>query len=237
VAGAEVISKLDSESALNYIVHAGHFGAGLARNDVPLAISKITSSLLGLTFLRAGAGLPPTLVSLIENALNVHFRLLPPGAAAAGPRRARTTTDLDRIIQTFTALAEVLNAGATSFRDGIPVNGIKTPAEADTGSFSVLFGPFYRDFDDGLGAAIGPNSRAAIVIHEGTHAVDTSAPLGQLGRSGQADVHISEFDPAYDQQTADRSLLNPSSYAGFAAHIANNGDPVPRFGLGAGRER
>lgn len=235
VAGAEVVSKLDFESALNYTVHAGHFGAALARTDVPLAISKISSSLLGLTFLRARPqALPASLVSLLEDALNVHFRLLPPGSATNGPRRARTTADLDRIINTFTALAGVLNSSGTSFRDGIPVNGIKTAAEADTGSFSVLFGPFYRDFDEGLGPMIGPHSRAAIVIHEGTHAVDTSAPLGQLGRSGQPDVHISEFEgPAYDNQPADASVLNPSSYASFAAHIANNGDPNPRFGLGA----
>ena len=115
---------------------------------------------------------------------------------------------------------------------------MKTAAESNTGSLIVRFGPFYRDFAAPFGGLIGPHSRAAIVIHEGTHAVDTTAPApNALGRSGQPDVHISEFDPAYDVQTADRSLLNPSSYASFAAHIANNGDPVPRFGLGLGRTR
>ena len=168
---------------------------------------------------------------LVDDALSVHFRLLPPGSTSDGIWRARVPADLDRIIKTFTDLASVLNSGATTFEDGIPVNGVKTAAESNTGSRVVRFGPFYRDFDAPFGALIGPHSRAAIVIHEGTHSVDTT------GRSGDRDVHISEFDPRYDRQTADRSVLNPSSYAGFAAHIANNGDPTPRFGLGLGRNR
>lgn len=62
-------------------------------------------------------------------------------------------------------------------------------------------------------------------MHEGVHVFD--------GQSGARNAHISEFDPAYDRQSADLSLHNPSSFAGFAAHIVNNGDPSPRFGLGA----
>jgi peptidoglycan hydrolase-like protein with peptidoglycan-binding domain len=233
VAGAQVISRLDFESALNFTVHADHFGAALARQDVSLAVGKVASSLLGLNFLRAGA-LPPTATPLFEEALRVHFRLLPPGGTPDGVRRERTTQDLDQIIRTSTRLAVVLNTSATSFIDGIPVNGIKTAAESNTNSSIVLFGPFYRDFSEGLGDAIGPNSRAAIVIHEGTHAVDDSAPPG-FGRSGDADVHISEFQSAYNAQPANLSLLNPSSYASFAAHIALGRDPFPRFGLGDAR--
>jgi len=227
VAGREVIRRLDQDSNTFYAAHAGHFGAALARADVPLAISKIAQSLLALNFLQAGA-LPSTIAPLVDDALRVHFRLLPPGGAADGIRRPRVAADLTTIITTFTNLAGVLNT-ATSFEDGIPFNGVKTAAESNTGSRLVRFGPFFRDFDAPFGNRIGPHSRAAILIHEGTHSVDGT------GRSGDDDVHISEFDPLYDMQTADRSLLNPSSYAGFAAHIANNGDPNPRFGLGAGQ--
>jgi hypothetical protein len=62
------------------------------------------------------------------------------------------------------------------------------------------------------------------VIHESVHVFD--------GISGQPNVHISEFLPAYDAQSADLSIHNPSSYAGFAAHIHKGSDPSPRFGLG-----
>lgn len=234
VAGREVVGRLDRENNSLYTSHAGHFGAALARGDVPRAVGKITSAMLGLTLLRANA-LPDPTLTLVTEALRVHFRLLPPGTPNAGARRARTVADLDRILATYTAISAVLNSNATSFLDGIPVNGVKTAAEADTGSSQVLFGPAFRDFTtqplDLTDGEIGPQARAAILIHEGMHAADTS------NTSGNRNIHISEFQPAYDLQPADLSLFNPSSYAGFAAHIANNGDPVPRFGLGPGARR
>jgi peptidoglycan hydrolase-like protein with peptidoglycan-binding domain len=234
IAGREVISRLDINNALLYTVNAGEFGAALARKDGALAVGKIASSLLALTFLRAG-GLPPTTATLVDDALLTHFRLLPPGSAAVGNRRARTAADIDFLIARFTALAGVINQSATTFEDGIPVNGVKTLAESNTGSNLVRFSPMYFSAQcpspPTLGLATGPNSRAAVLMHEATHAVDPN------GRSGDRHVHISEFDPAYPLQSTDRSLLNPSSYASFAAHIANNGDPSPRFGLGAGRNR
>jgi peptidoglycan hydrolase-like protein with peptidoglycan-binding domain len=230
VAGREVISRLDRETNTFYLTNAGQFGATLARSDAPLAVGKIASALFALNLLRAG-GLPATVAPLVDNALQTHFRLLPPGAAGDGIRRARTLADLNAIIATFTALGGVLNGGATTFEDGIPVNGVKTAAESNTGSRLIRFGPFFRNFDGPLGNLIGPHSRAAILLHEGTHAVDPT------GASGRQEIHISEFEPAYNTQTADRSILNPSSYAGFAAHIANGSDPNPRFGLGAGRNR
>jgi peptidoglycan hydrolase-like protein with peptidoglycan-binding domain len=234
VAGREVVGRLDRECNTFYTVNAGQFGAALARTDASLAIGKIASSLLALTFLRAGA-LAESVAPMVDDALLTHFRLLAPGAATIGNRRARTTADLDRIIGTFTALGGVINRGATTFEDGIPVNGVKTAAESFTGSNLIRFGPFFLSATAplglSLGSPIGPNSRAAILMHEGTHAVDPT------GRSGDPDVHISEFSAAYNTQSTDRSLLNPSSYAGFAAHVANNGDPAPRFGLGAGQNR
>jgi peptidoglycan hydrolase-like protein with peptidoglycan-binding domain len=240
IAGREVIGKLDVNNTLLFTVNAGQFGAALARADVPLAVGKIASALLALNFLRAGA-LPPTTVALTDDALLTHFRLLQPGAAPVGNRRARTTADLDRIIATFTAIAGVLNSSGTTFEDGIPVNGVKTIAESNTGSNLIRFSPHYFGANvpspPPLGIATGPHSRAAVLIHEGTHAVDQTGSPTVLGRSGQGDVHISEFSAGYALQSTDASLLNPSSYASFAAHIANNGDPSPRFGLDAGRNR
>jgi peptidoglycan hydrolase-like protein with peptidoglycan-binding domain len=234
VAGQEVVRRLDQENNSLYTTRAGHFGAALARSDVGRAIGKITQATLGLTFLNANV-LPTSTTTLVNDALRVHFRLLPPGSAGDGIRRARTAGDIDRILNTYRLIGAVFASNATSFVDGIPVNGVKTAAEANTGSRRVLFGPAFRDFTltpvDLTGGEIGPNSRAAILIHEGMHAADDS------GTSGNANIHISEFDPPYDTQRADLALFNPSSYAGFAAHIANNGDPSPRFGLGPGARR
>jgi hypothetical protein len=234
VAGQEVVRRLDRENDTLYTFKAGHFGAALARTDVSRAVGKIASAALGLTFLRA-AVLPFPTQNLVNDALRVHFRLLPPGTAGDGIRRARTTADLDRILTQFALISAVLNSNATSFEDGIPVNGAKTAAEANTGSRRIRFGPAFRDFTvspvDLTGGEIGPNSRAAILIHEGMHASDDS------NTSGNRNIHISEFEAAYNTQPADLSLFNPSSYASFAAHIANGGDPPIRFGLGPGARR
>ena len=232
IAGREVIGRLDKESDTFYTAHAGHFGAALARTDVGPAVAKIASAMLGLGFLKANA-LPASTLTLVNDALRVHFRLLPPGSTGDGIRRPRTTADIDRILSTFTDIAGVLNSSATSFEDDIPENGVKTAAESPTGSRRVRFGPAFRDFTitpvDLTGGRIGPNSRIAILIHEGMHAVDTSNTSGD-----NKTTHFSEFEARYNTQPADRSLFNPSSYASFAAHIANNGDPSPRFGLGPG---
>ena len=63
----------------------------------------------------------------------------------------------------------------------------------------------------------------AILIHEATHLVDFE--------SGKPENHVSEFSPAYDAQTAEQSMHNPSSYATFAWHVTRGFDR-PRFGLG-----
>ncbi len=225
IAGQQVVKKLDLDNMLLYTSHAGEFGAALARTDVPLAISKVTSALMALAFIDQSS-----VKQLVEDALRIHFRLLPPGSSGDGIRRVRTQADIDRITQTYQSIAAVFQTSGTSFLDGIPVNGVKIAAEANTNSRQILFGPAFRSFslnNDLTGGRIGPNSRAAILIHEGMHSVDAS------NTSGNNDTtHFSEFTPQYDSQPADRSLFNPSSYASFAAHIANNGDPNPRFGLG-----
>ncbi|WP_165234723.1 peptidoglycan-binding domain-containing protein [Aquisphaera insulae] len=235
IAGQQVIRRLDQETNAFYTAHDGHFGAALARGDAGRAVGKIASALLALNFLKANI-LPAPTATLVDDALRAHFRLLPPGSAVDGPRRPRTVADIDRIINTFTQIAGVLNLSATTFLDGIPFNGAKTAAESNTGSRTILFGPAFRDFTatpvDLTGGRIGPESRVAVIIHEGMHSVDDS------NTSGDNDTtHFSEFEPRYNTQPADRSLFNPSSYASFAAHIANNGDPTPRFGLGSAAAR
>jgi hypothetical protein len=231
IAGRQVIGRLDQENNTLYTTRAGTFGAPLARTDIGRAVGKIASASLALTFLRVNL-LPAATTNMVNDALRVHFRLLPPGTTGDGIRRARTAADVDRILNQLTAIAAVLNAGATSFEDGIPFNGAKTAAEANTGSLRILFGPAFRAFTlspvDLTGGRIGQNSRAAILIHEGMHASDASNTSGNPG------IHVSEFEAGYATQPAAQALFNPSSYASFAAHVANNGDPPVRFGLGPG---
>jgi peptidoglycan hydrolase-like protein with peptidoglycan-binding domain len=206
------------------------FGKALAELDKPLATSKARAAVSAIQRQETDlatqlAGASIQFDPVILQALNIHFRLLPPGPAS-GNRRGMTPADLALIRNTYLAILNVYNNSAVSFEDGIPVNGVQIAAEAPLNG-PIRFGPAFRNFNAPDGAAIGPNSRAAILIHEATHVVD--------GASGQTAIHISEFDPTYDAQSTDNSLHNPSSYAGFAAHIFNGADPNPRFGLGAGR--
>jgi hypothetical protein len=239
VAGKEVITRLDTECDGFYTRNAGNFGRGQAIKDAPGARLKVLAALNNIALLRTALGGPPVAVvplpgaaaptlALANSALLTHFRLSGPGAAApaGGVARPATLADINRISTTCVAIAGLLAGAAAAFRDGIPVNGVKIAAEANTNSRIVTFGPMFRSFDAPFGRLIGPNSRIAILIHEGMHAVDDS------NTSGNANTHISEFDPAYDVQPAEQAMFNPSSYAGFAAHAFLGRDPTPRFGLG-----
>jgi hypothetical protein len=118
-------------------------------------------------------------------------------------------------------------------RHSICTLGLDVAAEAPFGG-PVLFGPPYSDFKlDPVPVTnidlTGPNSLAAMMMHEATHVIDKL--------SGGTAVHISEFTAAYDTQSADDARHNPSAYATFAAHIDAGADRprAQRFGLGAGR--
>jgi hypothetical protein len=231
IAGKQVIGALDNANNRFYTSNKGHFGSDLAVQDAPRAQTKVQSALTGLAALRAAMNLPKPvgLNTVVSQALRVHFRLLAPGTTGPGVARQATIADIDRIIATYRNILFVLRGATFTFRDGIPVNGVKIAAESFEGSRRVTFGPAFRDFGnntDLIGGPIGKESRAAVVIHESMHAVDDSHT------SGQRNIHISEFQAAYDVQPADLSLFNPSSYASFAAHVALGRDPQPRFGLG-----
>ena len=119
-------------------------------------------------------------------------------------------------------------------RHSICTLGLNVAAEAPFGG-PVLFGPPYSDFkfDPVLVTNIdktGPNSLAAMMMHEATHVIDNNS-------SNDATIHISEFTLAYETQLAVNARHNPSAYATFAAHIDAGADRprAQRFGLGAGR--
>jgi hypothetical protein len=76
---------------------------------------------------------------------------------------------------------------------------------------------------DWTGAVYGPKCRAAMVLHEPIHFVDT-----------QADFDTYEWGPEYATLTADRAVHNASAYPSFAAHVAERSAlPLgPRYGAG-----
>jgi hypothetical protein len=226
VAGRQVLGILD------ILLQGGTLGADLARTDTALASQKVIAAIQALTRFRAAliVAMPPDTVTVA--ALQTHFRLFM-ASPTIGAGRQVTVADVDLMLGMYGQLLTLFSTATTRFETGVPVNGIFTAAEAPLGG-PVRFGPAYTDVDSHFGDRIGPgiglpsHSRAAILIHEGVHVFD--------GESGNdALTHISEFDePRYSQQPADQSLHNPSSFAGFAAHIVNGSDPAPRFGLGPG---
>ena len=226
VAGRQVLGALDSANA------APTFGAALARLDAPFALSKVQAALDALnaipTPIIQADGTRVTIAQTTDDALQIHFRLINNAATPTiGVLRLLADADLTQMLNTYNGIARTLRNADTTFRDGVPINGIGFAAESPLGG-PITFGPAFRSVTLPDGALIGPNSRAAILIHESTHVIDA--------QSGQPAIHISEFDPAYDVQIADLAIHNPSSYASFAANIfPPPGEPNPRFGLGPGR--
>ena len=220
VAGRQVLGILD------ILLQGGTLGADLARADTAFAAEKIQDALFALNGFRAALIVNMPVDQLAEDAMRTHFRLfLAQPTIAVG--RQITIADVDTIMARYNQLLSLFASSANRFETGVPVNGIFTAAEAPLGG-PVRFGPAFTNVDSHFGGRIGPNSRAAVLIHEGVHVFDRLS--GDDNRT-----HISEFDePRYSLQSADDSLHNPSSFAGFAAHIDNNGDPTPRFGLGPG---
>ncbi len=235
VAGTQVIGVLDQGADDFFTTHKGHFGRDLGVADAALALSKVDSARIAMTAVRATMTPTPIPVpppvpfpfGTAQDALALHFKLLVGGATGPKFMRPATLRDIDQIIKTYLDITFVLRGATFTLQDGIPVNGVKTVAEAPLGRQRPVLGPFYRDFAAPFASSIGRDSRVAVLIHESMHSVDTS------GKSGGKEFHISEFDAAYATQPADRALFNPSSYAALAAHVFLGQDPSPRFGLGS----
>jgi hypothetical protein len=93
------------------------------------------------------------------------------------------------------------------------------PAYAIFGQ-AVYFTPAFLQF--------GPMCRAAMVLHESIHVIDSE--------SGTKEAHISEWDePGFANQTAEESVHNPSAYASFGAQVYEGKiawPPAVRYGAG-----
>jgi hypothetical protein len=191
----------------------------LAEDIVRAALRTLNELVRDLATLQAGTSL--NLGTPRWEALQKHFHLLPQVSSSLG--RAVTQADLDFIKQNYQGVLQVFLNSSLTFRNGPPVSD-DAPARGSFADQKIFFGTAFKDFDTPDAKAIGPNSRAAMLVHEAIHLTDN--------RSGEPNIHISEFDPLYDKMSADEAIHNSSSYATFAWHVKRGFDQ-PRFGGGA----
>ncbi|MCW5836760.1 MAG: hypothetical protein KIS78_30465, partial [Labilithrix sp.] len=137
------------------------------------------------------------------------------------------------ILGTFTRARDVIVRSDRFFssvtldeaRALFPAGAAVPPAYAMFGH-GVFFTPCFAPYDAATGSGFGPRCRAAMVVHESVHVVDSL--------SGRPDVHVSEWqEPAFSAQTPWQSVHNPSAYASFAAQVASGAlawPPSARYG-------
>jgi hypothetical protein len=161
-------------------------------------------------------------VDVLRAALNAHFGF-------DRKENAATTDDslLDTICDNFAKDKDALTRSATVFQSVTvaqhdldrPGASFLAPAYTSTGRW-VRFTPGFKRWDSITATGYGDETRAAMLIHECIHYVDTAAP-----------DHAYEWQGEYDSLKAEKAVHNPSSYATFASHIARGHDK-PRPGAG-----
>lgn len=236
VAGREVLGALDLSLRGWNPPPGAHWGGLIARTIVPLAQRKVLAAIRALTDVRTMLAVGKfdfvTVDGVTMSALKTHFKLVPPGGAKLALEEFITIATIDPLLAGFRGIQRTL-ANPNMIRHSICTLGLDVAAEAAFGG-PVLFGPPYSDFKlDPVAVTnidvTGPNSLAAMMMHEATHVIDRI--------SGNDAIHISEFTGAYETQRAADARHNPSAFATFAAHIDAGADRprAQRFGLGAGR--
>jgi peptidoglycan hydrolase-like protein with peptidoglycan-binding domain len=247
-AGREVLGALDLTLRGWRPPPGAHWGGELARTVLPVARRKIAAALNALADVRnaisQGGFDFVTADGVTMAALQAHFKLVPPGGTKLPREDFIGAATIDPLIANFRGIQRTLANPAmirhsictVSRGTGLPneLHGLNVAAEAPFGG-PVLFGPPYSDFKlDPVGVTnidkTGPNSLAAMMMHEATHVIDSLS-------GDDRTTHISEFTAPYATQPSGDARHNPSAYATFAAHIDEGHDrpPAQRFGLGAGR--
>jgi hypothetical protein len=167
------------------------------------------------------------------SALKTHFKLVMPGAPMLFNEEPISVNQIDGLISTFLFIQRTLNNPTMISHSVCLGNGLNNAAEAPLGG-PIVFGPPFSDFTFQPVAVTniaqtGPNSLAAMIMHEATHVTDNLS-------GNNATTHISEFSPAYAIQSAVDARHNPSAFATFAAHIDDGADRPPdlRYGLSQG---
>lgn len=202
------------------------------REGKPIAIAWIDAATHALRDYEAwlAGGVEPATRALVASALATSFSL----PASADPRELREY--VAQILDTFARSREILVwsdrwfVGVTEQAAANLFGGAsKIPPAYAIYDEAIYFTPRFAPHDPVTGRGFGPLCRAAMVLHESVHVIDP--------RSGEPDVHVSEWDePRFSAQTPDESVHNPSSYASFAAQVHTGAMEWPRaVRFGAGR--
>lgn len=139
-----------------------------------------------------------------------------------------------RIEETLASIDEVLAASDRFFANASDEDAAALfgSAEAIPPAYAshhdrIYFTSRFTPWDPSSGAGFGPRCRTAMLVHEAVHVFDP--------RSGEPDIHVSEWDPRFDAMKPDLLVHNPSAYASFAAQIHTRSMEWPRearFGAG-----
>ncbi len=194
----------------------------VAEHDKATSLGWITAalSLIQVYEIFLKSGLPDLLgvQQFPKSALDVHFNL------SKGPSGALVY--LSTIRTTYSNVIGALNRSSQIFRS-------RTPAQAATDRAVDKSGvpyPAYAVFQTNVSfthrfLGFGPLCRAAMVLHEAVHFVDTEAT-----RELDYYEHGAHYPKSGITVGADQAVHNPSSYAAFAQHVFYGKDE--RFGAG-----
>ena len=167
---------------------------------------------------------------LTRAALEVNFawRRLDPSFTEMRLRQIRASFGSIRAVMLESAMrfAEVSEVEAVEIFH--PGPGVDIPPAYAIFADRIYFTPRFSAFDPATETGFGPKCRTAMLLHEAVHVFDR--------RSGEPAIHLSEWDPAFDELTAEQQLHNASAYASFAGQVHCGEMAWPRDArFGAGR--
>ncbi|CAN5435191.1 hypothetical protein BH09MYX1_BH09MYX1_15880 [soil metagenome] len=141
---------------------------------------------------------------------NFAFARLAPEAHAAHVAHIRTSYAKIRNVfaRSHVLFADVTDREAVT-RFGLAADNL--PPAFSVGGDRMYFTSNFRRYDVVAKRGYGSKCRAAMVIHEAVHVFDR--------RSGEPEIHVSEWDPRFDDMTPEQQLHNASAYASFAAEV------------------
>jgi hypothetical protein len=194
----------------------------LAQFWVSLGALSELSVLRALRFtadLKSNPALPfPSVFDIV----NTHFHL--------DREPARLAINLLRLYNVFGLIQRTLNDASTFFRDGA-LNANSPFADAPMGGFQLPGTQYNRiTFRPGF-LTCGPNTRAAMIVHECAHFVGGLSVIDHFAREFPIPNGLPQgpgHTRNYQQLRTQEALRNASSYAAYAIHAATLQDS--RFG-------
>ncbi len=185
---------------------------------LPLATMWVTLASVHLNILLASFKMTKTADPGQHAMVNTHFHL--------DREPAKLEANLQELIRLYGLMVRTYADAQTIFLDG-PATPDSPFADAPMGGFQLPGTQFHRiTFRPGF-VNCGPNTRAAMLVHEGAHfvggineishfAMEFPAPDGQA--QGKGNVRN------YSQLLTKEAMRNASSFAAFAIHAATGTD-------------